>query len=183
MPDFSAISASCSAMMALAGSSPSRPPSAEAGTRRLERWVPSSYSTSNSTKSPAVRVPGLRAMLLFLAAAPPARAQGLPEIRPEYNTGIGLRFIGLREAYGFALTPAPFVPAKAGTQHLAQSLGPRVRGGERSMTLGKIRISVAAHPTISDQHRLVAIEAAEHALEVLHLRRVVEHDVRVARMQ
>ena len=41
-PDFSAISASCSAMIALAGSSPSRPPSAEAGTRRFERCVPSS---------------------------------------------------------------------------------------------------------------------------------------------
>lgn len=41
-PDFSAISRSCSAMAALAGSSPSSPPNNSEGTRRLERCEPSS---------------------------------------------------------------------------------------------------------------------------------------------
>ena len=42
MPDFAAISRSCCSITAFAGSSPSMPPSMSAGTRRLERWVPSS---------------------------------------------------------------------------------------------------------------------------------------------
>jgi len=29
--------------------------------------------------------------------------------------------------------PTPFVPAEAGTQNLAKELGPRFRGGERSV--------------------------------------------------
>ena len=41
-PDFSAISRSCSAMIARAGSSPSMPPSASAGTLRFDRCEPSS---------------------------------------------------------------------------------------------------------------------------------------------
>ena len=32
--------------------------------------------------------------------------------------------------------PSPFVPAEAGTQFLQQSLGPRVRGGERCLDCG-----------------------------------------------
>src|SRR5262245_6536211 len=73
MPDFSAISASCSSMILSAGASPSRPSSADCGTLRLERWVPSSYTTSKSTNSPTIRVPGLRAMLLFLDSGSPPR--------------------------------------------------------------------------------------------------------------
>lgn len=41
-PLFSAISRSCSMMYPRAGSSPSSPPSSSEGTRRLERWEPSS---------------------------------------------------------------------------------------------------------------------------------------------
>jgi hypothetical protein len=42
MPDFSAISRSCSSITARAGASASRPPRISAGTRRLDRWLPSS---------------------------------------------------------------------------------------------------------------------------------------------
>src|SRR5262245_30531967 len=73
MPDLAAISASCSSMMLSAGASPSRPPSADCGTLRFERCVPSSYTTSKRTNSPTIRVPGLRAMLLFLVRGRPTR--------------------------------------------------------------------------------------------------------------
>jgi len=42
MPDRSEMARSCSSISALAGASPSRPPRISAGTRRLERWEPSS---------------------------------------------------------------------------------------------------------------------------------------------
>src|SRR5262249_23364619 len=71
MPDFAAISASCPSMTLSAGAAPSRPASIDCGTLRLERCVPSSYITSKRTNSPTIRVPGLRAMLLFLVRGRP----------------------------------------------------------------------------------------------------------------
>ena len=51
LPDFSAISRSCSIRKPWAGLSPSIPPVSPRGTLRFERYVPSSYNTSNITNS------------------------------------------------------------------------------------------------------------------------------------
>src|SRR5262245_33185810 len=77
-PDFSAISRSCSIMKPRAGLSFSRPPSNSAGTRRLERCEPSSYTTSKNTNSPLGLVPGFFAIasyarIPFLLANPIVR--------------------------------------------------------------------------------------------------------------
>src|SRR4051794_30119633 len=100
--------------------------------------------TSNSTNSPTVRVPGLRAMLLFLVCRRPAWRTVCPKTRR--NTTV-------RPRLQSGAPPMPYV---------RDSAGRRLR--------------------IGDQHRLVAKQIGEHALEVLHLRRVVEDDVGLVRV-
>ena len=65
-PDLSAISRSWFIIKLRAGMSLSMPPSNPAGTRRLERCEPSSYTTSKNTNSPFGLVPGFFAIVVLL---------------------------------------------------------------------------------------------------------------------
>src|SRR5262249_55173800 len=98
MPDFAAISASCSSIMALAGSSPASPPGPGLGILGWDRCVPPLYPTEKRTNSPTVRVRVLRAILLFLGSG----------TLPRW-AGVCLKF--LRNAIGasrYSVRPADF---------------------------------------------------------------------------